>query len=474
MSATPPRSAAGQEEQELGIAEALAYATQLHRNRQLDAAETLYRRVLAAVPEQPDALHFLALLRFQRGRPEEAVELLARAIAQAPDFADFHGNLGNIHTSLGRIEEATASYQRAIALDPQRADFHNNMGVLQRVIGDHAAAEGELLRAVELDPQHFRAHNNLGMLYATQERIEEAVQHYCRSITLMPSHPDGHKLLGLAYYSIGRIAEAAEVFRQWLVQEPNNPTARHLYAACSGQDVPQRAPDDYIVETFDKFAESFEEQLTSRLSYKAPELIVAALARHLPPPDKRFRILDAGCGTGLCGPLLAAHAAALTGVDLSVGMLEKAEGKACYDHLYRIELTRFLNMPDEAAAWDVIVSADTLCYFGPLDAVCRAARAALRGGGWLAFSLEDGGERAQAVGHVINPHGRYAHSAEYAGRCLREAGLIVIDIAQATLRTEGGRPVAGLLVVGRVPDATDGGGSAVDFPGPGGALARPA
>ncbi len=450
---TPPANAE-QVPQELGIGDAIAYATQLHRNHQLDAAETLYRRILEAVPEQPDALHFLGLLRFQRGRPEEAVALLARAIAQVPDFADVHGNLGNIHTSLGHVDEATASYRRAIALDPQRADFHNNMGVLYRVVGDHAAAEAELQRAVELDPQHFRAHNNLGMLFAAQDRIEDAVQHYCRSITLMPSHPDGHKLLGLAYYSIGQIAEAAEVFRQWLAQEPDNPTARHLHAACSGQDVPARAPDDYIVETFDKFAESFEEQLTSRLSYKAPELVVGALARYLPPPGKQFRILDAGCGTGLCGPLLAARAACLTGVDLSFGMLEKAEGKGCYDHLFRIELTTFLNMPDEAAAWDVIVSADTLCYFGPLDGVCRAARAALRSGGWLAFSVEDGGERAAAKGHVINPHGRYAHSADYVRRCMEGAGLDVVEITPATLRTEGGRPVAGLLVVGQVREAS--------------------
>lgn len=452
MSELQPSSSAEQVAQELSIGDALNYATQLHRNRQLDAAEMLYQRILQAVPEQPDALHFLGLLSFQRGRPQEAVDLLARAIAQAPDFADFHGNLGNIHTSLGHVEQATASYRRAIALDAQRADFHNNMGVLHRIVGDRAAAEEELLRAVELDPQHFRAHNNLGMLYAAQDRIEDAVQHYCRSITLMPSHPDGHKLLGLAYYSTGQIAEAAEVFRQWLRQEPNNPTARHLYAACSGEDVPARAPDDYIVETFDKFAESFEEQLTSRLSYKAPELIVAALVRHLPPPGKQLRILDAGCGTGLCGPLLAAHAACLTGVDLSFGMLEKAEGKACYDHLFRMELTSFLNMPDEAAAWDAIVSADTLCYFGPLDGVCRAARAALRDGGWLAFSVEDGGERAAAAGHVINPHGRYAHSAEYVRRCMAGAGFAVVEMAQADLRTEGGRPVQGLLVVGQVKD----------------------
>lgn len=433
---------------ELSLDEAIRYAVELHRSRQLDGAETLYQRILAVAPEQPDVLHFLGLLNFQRGRPDEAIALIGRAIDAQPDYPDFHSNLGNVFTALGRVAEAADSYARALALDPQRADFHNNLGVLYRATGMPAEAEAEFCRATELDPAHFRAYNNLGMLYAAQDKIEAAVENYCRSITLMPSHPDGHKLLGLAYYSTGQLKEAAEVFRQWLAEEPDDPVARHMLAACSGEGVPARAGDDFIVETFDRFADSFEEQLQQRLAYRAPELVTAALGRHLPPPAGQLHILDAGCGTGLCGPLVKPHAARLTGVDLSVGMLQKAEGKGCYDQLYRIELGAFLGMPDEAAAWDVVLSADTLCYFGPLEAVAAGARRALRAGGLFGFSVEDAGDRAPD-GHLLNPHGRYAHSAAYLKACLDGAGFAVLGIDPAVLRTEGGKPVNGLIVVGR-------------------------
>ena len=434
---------------ELSLQEALLYATELHRNNQLEGAETLYQRILEAAPGQPDALHFLGLIRFQRGRPEEGIAFILQAIEQLPGHADFHNNLGNIRTSIGQLAEGRDSYLRAIALEPQRADFHNNLGVLYRADGDLDKAEAEYRQAVELDPRHFRAYNNLGMLYAARKDIKAAVQYYCKSITLMPQHPDGHKLLGMAYYSIGQIEEAAEVFRQWLTQQPDSPVARHMYAACSGQDVPERARDDYIVETFDRFADSFEEQLQVRLAYKAPELVTDALRRYLPAPAKQLRILDAGCGTGLCGPLVAPYAARLVGVDLSVGMLQKAEGKGCYDRLYRIELTEFLRQPAEAGAWDVILSADTLCYFGPLEAVAAAAYAALRPGGLFAFSVEDASEEAPD-GHVLNPHGRYAHSAPYVRRSLEAAGFKVLGIDPAVLRTEGGKPVNGLIVVAQV------------------------
>lgn len=432
---------------ELTLQDAILYARQLHRNDQLDGAETLYRRILELAPGHPDVLHFLGLARFQRGHAEEAIASIRAAIDEYPAYPDFHSNLGNVYMAEGRVEEAMACYRQALALDPGRADFHNNLGVLYRAIGQPDAAEAEYRRAIAVDAGHFRAYNNLGMLAAARGDIEAAVRNYCTSITLMPEHPEGHKLLGLAYYSLGRIEEAAEVFRQWLELDPDNPKARHHLAACSGENIPLRAADDYVEQTFDSFAGNFEQQLQNRLSYRAPELVAEALGRALPQPARQFQVLDLGCGTGLCGPLVAPWAERLTGVDLSVGMLNKAEAKGCYDQLYKIELTEFLRKPEQTGAWDLILSADTLCYFGPLDGVAAAAHRALRPGGLFAFSVEDAGWQAPAAGHVLHPHGRYAHTREYVRQCLCAAGFAVLSIEPETLRTEGGKPVAGLVVV---------------------------
>ncbi|MDD2730224.1 tetratricopeptide repeat protein [Malikia sp.] len=438
-----------QAQAEISLQDAIRYAQRLHRGQQLEGAETLYRRILEIAPGHPDVLHFLGLARFQRGYPDEAVESLRAAISQQPGYPDFHSNLGNIYMSEGRIKEALASYRQALQLAPGRADFHNNLGALFRATGQLEAAQAQYQRAIELDPAHFRAYNNLGMLAAARGDAEAAVRYYCQSITLTPGHPDGHKLLGLAYYQLGRLEEAAAVFRDWLQVDPGNPMAQHHLAACSGQDVPARAADDYVEQTFDGFASSFEEQLQNRLSYRAPEHVATALRRCLPPPARQFDLLDLGCGTGLCGPLVAPWAANLTGVDLSVGMLNQAEAKGCYDRLYKIELTEFLLKPEQQGAWDLILSADTLCYFGPLGTVARAARGALRPGGLLAFSVEDAAGKAAPEGHLLNPHGRYAHTEGYLRRCLAQAHLDLLSIDSVTLRTEGGKPVPGWVIVGQ-------------------------
>ncbi len=425
--------------------EALAYALELHQKLRLDGAEELYRRILEVVPEHPDVLHFLGVLLHQRGRDDEAIALIQRAIELVPDHVGCHINLGNVLAESGRLDEAAVAYQHALSLQPEQADVFNNLGVVHKLREQWSEADECYRRAIALNPQHVSAYNNMGLLFAAQGRIKEAVEYYCRSIALMPGNPDSRRLLGIAYYTLGRIEEAAEVFRQWLEEAPDHPIAKHMYSACSGKDVPARAADDYIEHTFDRFAESFDAQLQERLSYKAPEIVTEALGKIVQATTAQLDILDAGCGTGLCGPVLRPFARQLSGVELSGGMLAKADAKQCYDMLEKAELTALIAARKDA--YDAIVSADTMVYFGPLDDVLQASHDALRQGGLLIFTVEKGeGKFADDIGYAINPHGRYAHTRAYLRAALERAGLVAGDMLEVALRSEGGDPVMGWVV----------------------------
>jgi predicted TPR repeat methyltransferase len=124
-------------------------------------------------------------------------------------------------------------------------------------------------------------------------------------------------------------------------------------------------------------------------------------------------------------------------------MLAQASEKQVYDDLIKTELTAFLR--DRHEQFDVIVSADTLVYFGPLDDVFAAAAAALRPSGLLILTLEEAFEDHAAGGYRLETHGRFSHTRAYVERAIAGAGLRP-DIVQAELRLEAGTPVAGLVI----------------------------
>lgn len=430
---------------------ALVEAIRRHRSGDLDAAESAYVAQLAVTPAQPEALHFLGVLRHQQRRTDEGIALVRRALAVAPGYVDAWNNLGNMCKESGHLEEAEDAYRQALALDFDHAGAWNNLGVVLRARGRAPEAVGALRRAVECAPGMTEAYVSLGNALRQCRLLKDAIEAFRRALATNPAHAVAHRELGRALYLAGQREEAESVFRSWAAVEPGNPIAVHMLAACSGRDVPMRASDDFVRTTFDEFAESFDEMLVHRLDYRAPELLVDALREKLGAPQPVYDILDAGCGTGLCGVLLKPFARALTGVDLSASMLKKAEQRGIYDLLVEGEITRFLG--EHAAAFDVVASADTLCYFGDLAPVTRAAFDALRPGGWLCFTLERVDDTDD---YRINPHGRYSHACGYVDAVLGAAGFRTVVIAPTVLRQEAGQPVDGWVVRAEVePPATD-------------------
>jgi predicted TPR repeat methyltransferase len=431
-------------QRELTPAQAFEAAMRLHRTGHLADAEKVYREILAGIPEQPDVLHYLGVLCHQRGKSDEAESLIRRALELNPGYVDAHNNLGNVLNDRDRLEEAREAYREAIRLNPDHADAHNNLGVVLKVEGRLDEAISAYRKAIEIDRNHADALYNLGTALWRQRKAEEATAAFRRSIELRPHNPEAYEVLCSIFRRTGELDLACEVLRKWLAGEPDNPIARHLLAACQGS-APDRATDDYIRKTFDGFASSFDRNLKG-LEYRAPQLIAVAVASE--ERDGGFDLLDAGCGTGLCGPLLRAHARRLVGVDLSRKMLARARERGDYDDLIEAELTSFLDEQD--STYDVVASADTLCYFGVLEPVFAAAAKALRQGGRLIFTVEHLRGDDLEADYRIEPHGRYCHSEAYVKRALRESGLQLLSIDSEALRLEGGEPVPGLVVVARL------------------------
>jgi len=207
----------------LSPGQALILAEQKRRHNFLGDAEELARKVIAAEPDNAEAVHTLALIAHQSGRLAEAIEHLRRAVSLQPDIALYHANLGEMCRMAGRVDEAIAAGRRALEIDPDNPGAHSNLGIALFDQGDFEEALAHYLRAIALQPEFAQAHSNHGNALQRLKRFAEAEPSYRRAVELQPSFADAWNNLGTCLREMGRLTEADEVYRKALDLQPNNP-----------------------------------------------------------------------------------------------------------------------------------------------------------------------------------------------------------------------------------------------------------
>jgi tetratricopeptide (TPR) repeat protein len=203
------------------ISEALTIAIQHHQAGRLQAAEQLYRQILAVEPRFADAWHLLGVIAHQVGKHEIAVQYIGRAIALDGGAAPFHYNLGNSLRDQGKLDEAVASYRRALGLKPDYAEAFNNLGAILRDQGKIDEAIACYRRAVELKPDFAEAHNNLGNALKDEAQLDEALACYRRALALKPDFAEAHSNLGVIFSDQGKLDEAVACYRRALELKPD-------------------------------------------------------------------------------------------------------------------------------------------------------------------------------------------------------------------------------------------------------------
>ena len=204
------------------IPEMLAIAVQHHQGGRLQAAEQIYRQILALQPNHADAMHLLGVIASQMGRPDDALACWRRAVELKPDFAPAHYNLGLALEDQGKLDEALACWRRAVELKPDFAEAHYNLGVAFTDQGKLDEALACWRRTVELKPDFAQAHYKLGNVMKDRGRLDEAVACYRRALELKPDFAETHGNLGNALRDQGKLDEALACFRRALELKPDD------------------------------------------------------------------------------------------------------------------------------------------------------------------------------------------------------------------------------------------------------------
>ena len=386
----------------------------------LPVAESLLRPLTHLAPERSNVWQLLGVVRAQQGDMDEAETLLQRAIELAPDSAGAHHNLGNVLALMLRNTDAVQALSRSLELDPENPSALVTRGQVYMALGRPVDALNSLDAALVLDPTSSPA------LIA-------------RADAMRPLSDLGlvTREAAVAAYQVALEAGA----------DPDN--VRYCLAAMGEAEAPDSAPAQFVTALFDTYAEAFDQHLLETLAYRTPMQIGEAL-QHV-DQGTVDQVLDLGCGTGLCGPLLRPLARQLTGLDLSPKMLDKARERGFYDDLVCAEMLGHLQacLP---ASLDLVVAADVFVYVGDLQPVFAAVAQALQPAGRFVFSIETldasrPNEAAVTTGYLLRHTRRYAHDRRHLEALGAALALQTEHTQEVVLRKDADKDVAGAVMV---------------------------
>jgi predicted TPR repeat methyltransferase len=404
------------------------------------------------------------------GRHEEAVAAFDAAIRPRADFPGAFYNKAKSLQLLGRFAEASSALDHALLLRPESAETWVARQALLRMphalrrsrrpfepsLGEMWAACGNVLyhyrrlinarealaayeRALAINPALAEAWLGRGQVLGVLASHEQALAAFDKALAIEPDLAEAWLGRAQVLHETNRAEEAISAYRRARELGGDAEFIHCALASLGAEAPPAAAPRGLVVDLYDRYADQYDQHVTSTLKYRTPELLGDLIARSVPAAAQD--IVDLGCGTGLLGLRLQARARTLTGVDISANMLARAHRRGVYSALICGELVEFLRTrPGE---FDLAAAADVFVYIGDLSEVFRAVREKLRPQGTFCFSVEAGGD----ADFKLRANLRYAHSAPYLRRLAEQHEFRVEAIETHILRRDSGVDVAGHLAM---------------------------
>ena len=138
--------------------------------------------MIAADPDQAQALAALGLVQKLSGLPEQAITSYERALALDARLTGTWVNLGRARREAGRLEAACSAFRRALELEPLATTWSMLSNAL-RELGRHDEALAAARSALTLDPWLSEAHLNEGAaLHLCQGGAAAVVSYFVASL----------------------------------------------------------------------------------------------------------------------------------------------------------------------------------------------------------------------------------------------------------------------------------------------------
>ncbi len=301
-------------------------------------------------------------------------------------------------------------------------------------------AEFYYLKSLEIDEDQPAIYYNLGLIYQTLNKTDFAIDAYNRAVDLNPQHVKAHANLGYIYHQKGLTDKCKKSFNIAAGIDPENAQLKHMMASLGLVDIPKTADAEYVKNTFDSYADHYDEHLLQKLKTRTPQLVIDDVIKFFQPQHyNKPSLLDLGCGTGLCGEDLHNYFETLVGVDLSPKMIEIADSKNIYNSTYIDDITGFLQKDNEK--YDVIIASDVFVYIGDLKPVFTLIHQHLKYNGIFSFTTETLLDAEKQ--YILCETGRYKHNIDHIKSLIESCQFEALSMRNEPIRTHNGEFIEG-------------------------------
>jgi tetratricopeptide (TPR) repeat protein len=149
-----------------------------------------FRAAVKADPKWPNVHFGLGYLLWTQNQFDEAAKEFQAELENVPDNAQAMTYLADCKMQLGQMKEAQPFAEKAVQLDPRIAKAHMDLGVIYQDQGRQEDALRELTTAVKLMPQDSNIHWRLARLYQAMGRREEAKMEFEKTSSLHKAEND--------------------------------------------------------------------------------------------------------------------------------------------------------------------------------------------------------------------------------------------------------------------------------------------
>ncbi len=224
-----PEAGAAPNAQRIEVEYRLALALQSADN--VKEALPLFTDVVAARPEDAEALTNAGLAHVQLGDAKGGIPLYLRALKLTPANPTLREDLGVAYLQQADLDHALEQFRAGLLLDDQSAQLHYDLALALKLKDDLTAAVPEFERAAALDPQLPDPPFTLGIIYMQQGKFEKSAASFEAALALRPDNGEAWATLGSVYQQMQQPEKAIPALRKAIALMPRQPSPHITLAA---------------------------------------------------------------------------------------------------------------------------------------------------------------------------------------------------------------------------------------------------